>query len=412
MFSKKNLLIRIVFLILFLIFTRIGVSQNIIPNNSFENHERNNNKWESFYKPTDWKVATPQTTPEYYHSQKERFKSIKHNPEKTLSKSGKRFVGLHLFYAEHQEYIQTSFIDKLMKDSLYCFKLNIRVSENAGLSIDKIGLLFSKQPLYMSQSQLLQYTPNIILNTSLVSKKEWLEIGGVYKSNGSEKHMVIGLFDSNPTITSLPIKDKKKRKARLDKNKGAYYLIDDIFLYKISHLNECDCEVLDTNYFNKKNEPFANIDLQKKIEKVVIKESIPITPLKEKALENTIIKEEKGSNKEYIIYKLYFDWDNHHLNYNDIETLKKVLDILNNNDDIEVVKLLGHTDLTGQNDYNYKLSMRRTEVVATYLKENLKNKTLEIETLGLGEERPAIKDNNQKNQALNRRVEIIIKKKS
>ena len=78
------------------------------------------------------------------------------------------------------------------------------------------------------------------------------------------------------------------------------------------------------------------------------------------------------------------------------------------------VKLEGHTDSKGTEEYNQKLSERRAEAVRQYLiKEGAVEKAM-ISTTGYGELRPiapnTTKDgkDNPEGRAENRRVEVLI----
>ncbi|MCL3780164.1 OmpA family protein [Prolixibacteraceae bacterium JC049] len=67
----------------------------------------------------------------------------------------------------------------------------------------------------------------------------------------------------------------------------------------------------------------------------------------------------------------------------------------------------GHTDDTGGNDLNQRLSEQRAQSVANFL---MRNDVLgsRLQTVGYGEEQPIVENNSAANRALNRRVEIAI----
>lgn len=71
------------------------------------------------------------------------------------------------------------------------------------------------------------------------------------------------------------------------------------------------------------------------------------------------------------------------------------------------VAVEGHTDDTGSNEYNQKLSEKRARNVSIYLMEkNVLGGRISSE--GYGEERPVVANTSSVNRALNRRVEISI----
>ena len=74
---------------------------------------------------------------------------------------------------------------------------------------------------------------------------------------------------------------------------------------------------------------------------------------------------------------------------------------------LEVVIAVGHTDATGADAYNQKLSVKRAETVKAYLvsKGIEKNR---VYTEGKGEKQPVADNKTKEGQAKNRRVEIEV----
>ena len=71
----------------------------------------------------------------------------------------------------------------------------------------------------------------------------------------------------------------------------------------------------------------------------------------------------------------------------------------------------GHTDTIGGEDPNYQLSLRRAGAVRDWLINTLKIDGNNMQAVGYGKTRPLVKpDGTAEEQALNRRVEIMIKK--
>ena len=88
------------------------------------------------------------------------------------------------------------------------------------------------------------------------------------------------------------------------------------------------------------------------------------------------------------------------------EELKKVGGILGKYEDTQIL-LEGHTDDTGSDDLNMKLSERRAESVASYLKsENIPSSRLK--TKWYGEAQPKFPNDSEENRVKNRRVELAI----
>lgn len=74
---------------------------------------------------------------------------------------------------------------------------------------------------------------------------------------------------------------------------------------------------------------------------------------------------------------------------------------------LEVIIAVGHTDSVGSDEYNQKLSMRRSNAVKAYLISKGVDKT-RIYTEGKGEKQPVADNGTKEGRAKNRRVEIEV----
>ena len=86
--------------------------------------------------------------------------------------------------------------------------------------------------------------------------------------------------------------------------------------------------------------------------------------------------------------------------------LSKVLAILNSNASASII-LSGHTDNSGAEKFNNKLSMQRAAEVKSYLVENGIDAS-RLKTVGQGELSPKASNNTSEGRALNRRVEFSV----
>jgi outer membrane protein OmpA-like peptidoglycan-associated protein len=88
------------------------------------------------------------------------------------------------------------------------------------------------------------------------------------------------------------------------------------------------------------------------------------------------------------------------------ENLRRLAESLKKYPETEVL-IVGHTDSTGPEEYNQRLSERRAEAAAAFLMEQ-GIRPSRIRTLGKGESEPVASNDTPEGRQLNRRVEIAI----
>lgn len=91
-----------------------------------------------------------------------------------------------------------------------------------------------------------------------------------------------------------------------------------------------------------------------------------------------------------------------------IETLKKLGALIQRNPRA-TFSIEGHTDNFGTPEYNMKLSVERAEAVRNWLIENMHIDPSAIEAKGFGSEHLIVPGGTREQQAINRRVEIVIR---
>jgi outer membrane protein OmpA-like peptidoglycan-associated protein len=112
-----------------------------------------------------------------------------------------------------------------------------------------------------------------------------------------------------------------------------------------------------------------------------------------------------GDTIQYIIY---FDFDKYNLKQNSYDILNDVIDFLKRNDTYKV-KLVGHTDLEGKDEYNINLSQNRVSTAKKYLM-SYGIESFRITNTFYGKMQPAIPSFDKDLAWKNRRVEIFLTK--
>jgi len=109
-----------------------------------------------------------------------------------------------------------------------------------------------------------------------------------------------------------------------------------------------------------------------------------------------------------ILNTIYFDFDKSDLQPNAIEVLKKIGNWLSKNPNTKI-RIEGHCDERGTDEYNIALGERRALAAKNYLA-TMGIPMQNVNTLSFGEEKPADPGHNEAAWAKNRRAEFKIVK--
>lgn len=104
---------------------------------------------------------------------------------------------------------------------------------------------------------------------------------------------------------------------------------------------------------------------------------------------------------------IYFDGNKTHINPIAARSLDRNGMILKENPDIRVI-IEGHTDATGSDLVNQKISEKRAENVKKYLEDKFNISGDRMKVKGYGKTRPVADNNTKEGRAKNRRVEFRI----
>lgn len=105
--------------------------------------------------------------------------------------------------------------------------------------------------------------------------------------------------------------------------------------------------------------------------------------------------------------KIYFEFNSTNIDKPSLILLDKLANILHAYSNIKL-KLIGHTDSSGPEEFNLKLSLQRANKVKEYLVKKYQIASERILTEGKGESQLAFPEDTPQNKAKNRRVEIKI----
>jgi outer membrane protein OmpA-like peptidoglycan-associated protein len=116
------------------------------------------------------------------------------------------------------------------------------------------------------------------------------------------------------------------------------------------------------------------------------------------------MKKELDESGHIAVYGIHFDFDKAHLKTGSEKVLSEIVKLMVQNSGLRV-EIQGHTDSTGNREYNLKLSERRAQTVKSYL---MLYGVAEdrITVRGYGPDVPVASNDTEEGKALNRRVEL------
>ncbi|MEA1964873.1 MAG: OmpA family protein [Candidatus Aerophobetes bacterium] len=127
-----------------------------------------------------------------------------------------------------------------------------------------------------------------------------------------------------------------------------------------------------------------------------------------KVLKNLQAEETEDEITLKLSSEVLFDHDKWEIRTDAESVLNDVLTVIQQYADSNV-RIEGHTDSTGSDDYNKSLSERRAEAVKSWLVDHGANAD-KLKTKGFGETQPVVSNDTAEGRQKNRRVELVIEK--
>ncbi|MBE2209105.1 MAG: gliding motility-associated C-terminal domain-containing protein [Saprospiraceae bacterium] len=183
-----------------------AMSQNLVPNHSFEEYRlcpAQEADFVGFVK--DW--TTYYSTPDYFNLCGYFPSIIESQPYEGRGMIGLRFYNnLARFSNFQREYAHTRLLDSLKADTVYyaAFWIN---QARFGYGIDRYGLFFSRDPFnQVPASGMLMATPQIENRDGLIMQFDtWHKISGCFTAQGGERYMGIGNFYSDEQTDTISV---------------------------------------------------------------------------------------------------------------------------------------------------------------------------------------------------------------
>jgi outer membrane protein OmpA-like peptidoglycan-associated protein len=286
--------------------------------------------------------------------------------------SGTCYAGLFAFaHDDYREYLQTPLVTPLEKDKYYVFSMYVSLADYASTYVDQLGVCFLPDKVKYNMSNEISDLNPVYIKTDAVGKdaKHWHKLSVTYKAQGGESYLLIGSFVVN-AVKKTKYKAPKEIKSRINQTseRDAYYFIDDVSLAETAIV------------VKEEPPPIIKTELDT-LDKIPADTAF--------VLKNILFK----SGKAILLPSSYADLD-------------KMVDYLTKNSNLRI-EISGHSDNTGSEAINQKLSKERAKAVADYL---LKKKIdrQSITTTGYGSSKPIVPNDSEEHKQQNRRVGFVL----
>lgn len=348
-------------------------SQNLVPNPSFEevvDCPQSFSTSRSDFRVPGWSSPT-MGTPDHFHVCSWGEADVPFNwAGSANARTGKAYAGLYVWNKRddgksYREYIQCELAETLKTEEEYLLEFFFKLAPNSVHTSNRMGLTLLSSAINLNHDQPIEVSPilSVVKDTAVTAETGgWERARIIYKAKGDERFLIIGNFYSNEITKSTRLPFRIGKNSML--THSAYYYIDDVSVKPVD-------------------------SVKKKIIPVVTSD------FKSDAIE---------LNRDYILRNIQFEFDSYVLMRSSFVELDKVIEYLKGNKQVHV-RLSGHTDFIGSDDYNTTLSRNRARSVADYfISKGIDSNR--IISYGYGKSRPLVLDKTDEGRKVNRRVEI------
>lgn len=218
-----------------------SLSQNLVPNPSFECGtemcDADNNPtlfeqwacaWEApttgtpdiFSKNLNCAAVTPNSIFSFLSTQSAR--------------TGSRFAGVYTFQEgrTHREYMEVKLTERLVPGEYYCARMYVSRAAGMKYSANNMAMYFGDLPPGTESMNLISVAPQIESH-NVITSTAWYEISGSFIASSSSDNLVIGNFedDSNTQLVQDGGPDSNSNSIV----RGAYYFVDDVSVERVPH---------------------------------------------------------------------------------------------------------------------------------------------------------------------------------
>jgi outer membrane protein OmpA-like peptidoglycan-associated protein len=303
-------------------------------------------------------------------------------------KNGNYYARLTIFNSSIEgirKYMQTRLLCPLRKDQVYIISVKLKPGN---VFMGSFGIVLTGTPVFINNDLLLRIQPTIDLTGHYAKvpygkRRDWYTITVEYRATGEERYLILGNFQDDA--------EQERTYLSQPKNFTDYeYYIDDVVLKPKIPQDPC------RNYDIVKQQLYSQTERhpQRKFNMFGEDEPEQGGPVIDRPVDTLRL----GN--------VYFEFDSDRLNL----IGKAKLDSLFRNlviEDIDSVRVCGHTDSMGPREYNVNLSSRRAEAIMQVIRDTeLSGFVTEVK--GYGDAMPIASNKTEAGRKKNRRVEVLI----
>ncbi|MDZ4750584.1 MAG: OmpA family protein [Flavobacteriales bacterium] len=223
------------------------VSDNLVPNSSFEdvniktlkNYGQLTELCKSWFSPQTGSAdifvegvkSTKAASPANDFGIQSAYEGVAHAGVRAYTKDPKL----------NRTYIETQMTGKMVKDQLYCVKMQVSLADLSKYAVNNFGFFFSDRKIANANNNSLTYKPQVTekTNRAIQTMDGWETICGTYLANGTEEFIIIGCFGLDNEIKVE--KTKKPSGIQGTPTGDAYYYIDAIEILPVDATSQCKC---------------------------------------------------------------------------------------------------------------------------------------------------------------------------
>ncbi len=371
-------------------------SPNLVKNPSFEEIKGKPKKIGDIETATGWSSNTQEKADVFIGEKQGLPISVPQNAYgNEEAQDGKNYAGILAYSYNNKNprtYLMSELTGPMEADKLYCVKFYVSTADLSKYAVNNISALLTKKPplrdekvdIVLEKQEdidgLVFHPTNQVFN----ARYNWEPMCSPYTATGKEKFISIGNFKDNRDTKAEKLKKLKDDKG--SQNIDAYYYIDNVQVYRIDSLQQCECmlrtideEQRQTVIYNKKVSSNVNLSLEQKVENSTV----------------------------------YFDYANANIDPSMIGDLDNLVKLLEENPSLKLIAV-GHADEEEiehavRNPKLYNIDSDRVAKVMEYITSKGIDRSRFLQK-SVSSNEAVDTDRTELAKAKNRRVEFIIQK--